>query len=92
MGSLYVQFIQAAFGLLYGTVTNSRSFIFIIAVGYGYMHCNGLGNEGVWRKRLWKIDVEGTATVLQKQWHCELYLLVCVDSGYSFEVFGGMFI
>jgi hypothetical protein len=57
------------------------------------MHCNGLGNEGAWMKGVWKIGVQTIATVLQKQWHYELYLLLYDDSGYgewNSEVFGGM--
>jgi hypothetical protein len=66
MVSLYILFIQAAFGLFCGTVTNSRSFILIIAGSHGYIHCNGLGNEGVWTKGQRKIDVEAIAAFLNK--------------------------
>lgn len=59
-----VPFIEAAFGLFYETVTNSRSLIFIIAVGHGYSHCNWLCNEGLWTKVLCKIAIETIATVL----------------------------
>jgi hypothetical protein len=94
VGSLHIQFIEAAFGLLYETVTNFRSFIFIIAVDRSYSHCNGLRNGGLWMKVLWKIGVEVIAALLKKQWHYESYLLVYFHSGYgewNFEVFGGMF-
>lgn len=93
--SLYIQFIEADFGLFYKTVTNIRSFIFIIVVGHGYSHCNGLRNGRLWIKVLWKIGVETIATVLKNQWHHESYLLVYFRSGYGewkFEVFGGMFV
>jgi hypothetical protein len=58
VGSLHIQFIETAFGLFYETVTNFRSFIFIIAVGHDYSHCNGFRNGGLWMKVLWKIGVE----------------------------------